>query len=304
MSKQLSLIVPLLKYADAPPFAKALNKTYQGLDECIWQLFGHTAQTQLPIAALSYQYDIQTATKDHIIRADPVHLRLDRQAAYLLDAAFIHISTEESHALIQSINTYQNEFKIESNHPERWYIRQPQPLDLQTLRLEQIRGTNIATALPTGKDAPHWRQISNEIQMLLHDHPINQQRQQCGQAVINSLWFWGAGQLPKSTQSPWQQIFSQHTLTQALAQQQHISLKKPPKNAPILLKNLTEGATLLQLDLQQENQIPQWEQDWLIPLQQALIHKQIDSIDLYSTNKSYRLQTQSWLSQFFSLRLS
>jgi hypothetical protein len=33
----------------------------------------------------------------------------------------------------------------------------------------------------------------NEIQMLLHEHPVNDVRQRRGRPVINSLWFWGFG---------------------------------------------------------------------------------------------------------------
>ena len=33
--------------------------------------------------------------------------------------------------------------------------------------------------------------------MLLHSHPVNREREMKGLATVNSVWFWGVGQLPK-----------------------------------------------------------------------------------------------------------
>ena len=38
-----------------------------------------------------------------------------------------------------------------------------------------------------------WYKLLNEIQMFMHQHPVNQRRLQRGLVPINSLWFWGAG---------------------------------------------------------------------------------------------------------------
>jgi hypothetical protein len=46
-----------------------------------------------------------------------------------------------------------------------------------------------------------WYRLTNEIQMFMHQHAVNQQRLLQGQTPINSLWFWGAGQLPKAVHS-------------------------------------------------------------------------------------------------------
>jgi hypothetical protein len=46
---------------------------------------------------------------------------------------------------------------------------------------------------PQGADALRWRSLSNEIQMLLHAHAINQDRAACGRQAINSVWLWGGG---------------------------------------------------------------------------------------------------------------
>jgi hypothetical protein len=37
------------------------------------------------------------------------------------------------------------------------------------------------------------RRLQNEVQMLLHEHPINQQREQKGLLAVNSFWLSGTG---------------------------------------------------------------------------------------------------------------
>ena len=37
------------------------------------------------------------------------------------------------------------------------------------------------------------RALVNELQMLLHEHPVNEQRAAHGQPTVNSVWLWGAG---------------------------------------------------------------------------------------------------------------
>ena len=46
--------------------------------------------------------------------------------------------------------------------------------------------------LPTGEDARRWQRLLNEIQVTLHNHPVNAVREAAGRRTINSLWFWGS----------------------------------------------------------------------------------------------------------------
>ena len=48
--------------------------------------------------------------------------------------------------------------------------------------------------MPQGDDAPHFRSLLNELQMLLFEHPVNQAREARGELPVNSLWLWGGGQ--------------------------------------------------------------------------------------------------------------
>jgi hypothetical protein len=58
----------------------------------------------------------------------------------------------------------------------------------------------------------------NEVQMLLHDHPINQQRVQAGKLPVNSVWLWGEGSMPTAISENWEQVYGDDVLVEALAQ--------------------------------------------------------------------------------------
>jgi hypothetical protein len=49
---------------------------------------------------------------------------------------------------------------------------------------------------PRGQDAKGLMGMVNEAQMLLHDHPVNQTREDSGRLPVNGLWLWGGGILP------------------------------------------------------------------------------------------------------------
>jgi hypothetical protein len=42
-----------------------------------------------------------------------------------------------------------------------------------------------------------WYKLLNEMQMFLHQHEVNQDREHRGLLPVNSLWFWGGGDLPE-----------------------------------------------------------------------------------------------------------
>lgn len=50
--------------------------------------------------------------------------------------------------------------------------------------------------LPGGDDAATFRGLLSEIEMTLHDHPVNRRRLEAGHYPVNSLWLWGGGTAP------------------------------------------------------------------------------------------------------------
>lgn len=50
--------------------------------------------------------------------------------------------------------------------------------------------------LPGGADMAAWRRMWMDVQMALHSHPVNAQRQAQGMPAINAFWWWGGGEPP------------------------------------------------------------------------------------------------------------
>jgi hypothetical protein len=53
--------------------------------------------------------------------------------------------------------------------------------------------TSIAESLAVGAGAMALRRLSAEIEMWLHEHPVNSQRAQRGAPAVATLWLWGGG---------------------------------------------------------------------------------------------------------------
>jgi hypothetical protein len=59
--------------------------------------------------------------------------------------------------------------------------------------------------------------LQNDIQVLLHQHPLNAQRRTRGQSLVNSLWLWGGGHLPAPPTTTLTGVVSDDLLLRALA---------------------------------------------------------------------------------------
>lgn len=66
--------------------------------------------------------------------------------------------------------------------------------------------------LPSGEKTALHRNVLSEIEMALHEHPINLEREAAGKQPINSLWLWGGGIAPVADARPQPPLFSDDAL--------------------------------------------------------------------------------------------
>jgi len=152
------------------------------------------------------------------LRADPVHLRLQRDQLVL--QADQRLTVEEAAQLCDSLNTH---FSADGLHfiapqPQRWYLRLETAPNIRTQPLAQVAGKDIHPHLPQGKEALHWHGVFNEIQMLLFEHAVNQAREERGELPINSVWLWGGGHAVGELGRPYSKVFADSELVAAFAQ--------------------------------------------------------------------------------------
>jgi len=132
------------------------------------------------------------------IRADPVHLRPDMAKLVLFPPEALSLSLDQA-ARIAGWLAEREHFPgppLEPLTATCWTARLERSPALRTMAPAAAHGRDAQGCLPAGEDARDWHARMNEIQMLLHECPVNAEREAAGQAPVNSLWFWGPGVLP------------------------------------------------------------------------------------------------------------
>ena len=168
-----------------------------GLEAALCEALGIARQQDWPIAPIALEADGGTAGEAYWLRADPVHLRIMRDRIVLADSLSLELSRQEADALADAVGRhFGDELSPKPLHPKHWYVRIDQEPCLVTTPLSVAAGRNIDPLLPQGQDAMRFRAHLNELQMLLHEHPVNQAREARGELPVNSLWLWGGGTKP------------------------------------------------------------------------------------------------------------
>ena len=141
------------------------------------------------------------------IRIDPVHLRVGRERLALVPGEAFAVSRAEAEALVESINRhFSAEMTVYPLHPKRWCARVVLPDAPHADPPLEIAGEDMSAMLAPGSRRGRWHALQNEIQMLLHDHPVNAAREARGEPAVNSVWCWGAGRLPGAASGPWRSV--------------------------------------------------------------------------------------------------
>jgi hypothetical protein len=165
-----------------------------GLEGALCGAWGIARQRDWPWAALSLPVDGGVPDQAYWLRVDPVHLRIQRDRLILLGPELLSLRAEEAAALCADLHAHFGAaFHPLPLQPERWYWRMEQDPQVETTALSLAAGRTVDTLLPRGSNATKWRALLNEIQMLLANHPVNQQREARNLPMINSIWMWGGG---------------------------------------------------------------------------------------------------------------
>jgi hypothetical protein len=190
-----------------------------GLEGWLCQAFEVERQNDWPVAPMTYEFDGGSAGDEFWLRADPVHLLARRDRLTLVDPGILNTSAEEAQELTSLLNRHfaADGLLFHAPRPERWYLRAPGTPRLATRELSQAAGRDVAGALPTGEDSLYWQRTLTEIQMLLHEHPVNQRREARNELPINSVWLWGGGRRARVPGQHFSHVASGNALALALA---------------------------------------------------------------------------------------
>ncbi len=273
-----------------------LSSTADSVEAWLCKTYGMQKQQDWPIAPLTLQLDNGQPHQHYWLRADPVHLRVERDQIILADSGTLSISESEANQLVDALNQHfeTDGLLFYALRPDRWYLRPAKQPDIKTHHLPDVAGKNINDHLPSGPDGMRWHQLFNEIQMLFHTHPVNEARESRGEMPINSIWPWGGGTLPDIPLKPYSKIWANDSLAQALANASLSPMEKLPENATAWLSqaNHTTLDLILLDSLRGAGQygdaygwqegLKQLEQTWFAPLLLALKQGALNTLTLHA----------------------
>ncbi len=184
------------------------------------------------------------------IRADPIHLRLGADGFLLVPSAALTISRAEAESLAEAINVhFASVLTVYPLRPERWCARLATLTAPDAAAPLELAGRSVNANLPHGPEAGRWHAILNEIQMLLHDHPVNRAREARGEPTLNSVWLWGGGPLPREAKSRWRSVSADDAIALGLARLAQTARWTLPAGADDwLARSPHEGRELAVLD--------------------------------------------------------
>ena len=309
---QLTLLIPDLLpppgaeriVAGTAPFLRRICgrgtvQHFPAIDTERWlcQAFEVEQQQDWPVAALTALLDGLPAESGNWLRADPVHLQLQRNRTLVLAAPALEITAAEADSLADTLDRHFSPEGIRLNavHPTRWYLAHPETADVIAPSLSAVAGR----PLPRTQTPGRWHRWLTECQMLLHEHPVNIAREQRGAPPVNSLLLWGGGTHPAVPGRHFTQVWSTNPLAIALAAQSNAEYGEPPGTAAAWLaarSNTNTAAAHHLVILEQAHHAARYEgpdswmqtvsameDGWFAPLWAALGNT-LTALDIVATN--------------------
>jgi hypothetical protein len=129
-----------------------------------------------------------------------------------------------------------------------------------------VNGRTPRDFLPAGEGADRYRGFVSEIEMALHDHSVNLERQRRGQPPVNSLWIWGGGHVPDSSGLPHPPLFADDPLLRGYWQSNDAVQSSWPGDMRACLDATDDGFVAVAPDTDDGESLDRW----LSELRQAL----------------------------------
>ena len=155
----------------------------------------YTGRSPLEAASMG----VELGPDDVAFRLNFIWLEAHYGKLYMGDFSAGHISTDESRQLIETLQEElgDDEFSfypgVSYRHLMVWSKGKDQ---LMFTPPHDISTHSIEDHLPQGDGADVLLDLTNSAQMLLNNHPVNNQRVAQQKLPANSVWFWGHGRKP------------------------------------------------------------------------------------------------------------
>ena len=266
-----------------------------GADAVLCRSFGIAQQQDWPLAPLLARSAKLAADGGYWLCATPSHLQTRRNALVLANTTSLAVTSNESATLAHMLADHLKAegVTLHAPDPAQWFLQCDKPPAITTTSLDIATDRDVRPFLPMGAESARWHRILTEIQMLLHNHAVNDAREAQGQLPLNNVWLWGGGTLPASVAAAFDSVWSDNASVRALAQHTHCGVQSQtarftpqtlnPESHFFSLELLT--APIRMGDAQSwSTAVTALNRDWFNPLLEALKSRQLARLTLLSNN--------------------
>ncbi|MGN6656361.1 MAG: phosphoglycerate mutase [Rhodanobacter sp.] len=243
----------------------------------------------VPAAAITRQFLAGDAGDALWLSADPAWVEPDMNGVRLLACGRMQLDMETARALAEPLRPVFDEagMSLEISAPDHWHLRLPAEMPVPSFAApEQALGGDHAQHQPQRAEGRRWRVLLNDIQVLLHQQPLNARRRARGMSPVNSLWLWGGGRLPEACRSALAGVVSDDLLLRALAARAGIAWRA--RSAETVAASAAGGLVDLQ-DLPAHELAAQW---W--PVLQPLLERHAVLLHFASGERWQRKPWHRW----------
>jgi hypothetical protein len=229
-----------------------------------------------------------------VLRADPVSLVAGRNDV-VLAKRIDDLDAGDAATLIATLNEHfgGDGLAFHAPRPDAWFVLVDVTPKLTTTPLAEVHGA-IYPFLPGGDDGPRWRRWLSEMQMLLHEHPVNRAREMRGQVAVTGIWVADGGRVADINAGPTVVLFAPSgaagDVARGLARSQGTMAFESPSRFSALPPD-TSAAVVLDLSISAE--LARLESDWLHPAVAALEQGKVEKLTLISDGAGIAVEWQA-----------
>ncbi|WP_457575304.1 cofactor-independent phosphoglycerate mutase [Desulfomarina sp.] len=173
-----------------PPGSDVANMTLMGYDPARF----YTGRAPLEAASMG----IRLAQDEIVFRCNLVTLDLIDDKAAMRDFSAGHISTEEAHKLITSLEAECTDdrfhFKPGISYRHLLVFRGEHP-GFTTVPPHDHIEKDVTEFRQRYLDSPGWSELVSNCGEILKNHPVNMKRLKEGKNPANHIWLWGEGKM-------------------------------------------------------------------------------------------------------------
>jgi len=120
----------------------------------------------------------------------PCHWQVGMNEVTLLKPQELALKEGESRQLLSAIHPYFEEdgLQVVYESPLVWRVSGELLEDLPLASIDRVVGQNIKPWMPEHQRAKTLQRLQSEMQMLLYQHPVNDERSLKGRWTVNSFW--------------------------------------------------------------------------------------------------------------------